>query len=205
MTLRTHKAVSWASPWQVYALGVTWLPGYSLLDVILCHPLGPLMQRVSPQLCQHAGCSEEYTISESLMKSRRVVKIHTNTCTQAHTQEYDDMIDTHWFVGYACVCFSVCACVNVCLCVSHRSRRFNYSGCIKSSFPQPSQSARLMVNTDEYCIFTINSQCVCQRGEEINAESLRERNEGSWRHPYRAEKWSAGKKKKRNWIICIII
>lgn len=71
-------------------------------------------------------------------------------------------------------------CVRVC--VSHRSQRFNYSGCIKSSFPQPSQPAHLMVNTNEYCIFTIKP-CVCmsEREQEINAKSLREEDDGSWR------------------------
>lgn len=64
--------------------------------------------------------------------------------------------------------------VRVCVCVSVTgSRWFNYSGCIKSSSPRPSESACLMVNTDEFCIFAVNPR-VCQREEEINADSPRE-------------------------------
>lgn len=55
------------------------------------------------------------------------------------------------------------------------SQRFNYSGCIKSLSPWPSQPAHLMVNANEYYIFTMKPRArarVLVRGR-INAESLR--------------------------------
>lgn len=92
------------------------------------------------------------------------------------------MIDAQRFAG---PCTSVF--VSAPACVSDGSLQFNYAGCIKSSFPQPSHSAQLMVNTDEYCILTINPR-VCQSEEEINAESLREGDDGSWRQMNSAAK-----------------
>lgn len=75
------------------------------------------------------------------------------------TQQRGNMIDVR-------VCFWCAR-----MCASHQSRRFNYSACIKSSFLQPSEPAHLMVNTNEYYIFTTKPRV---RGKKTDAESLRE-------------------------------
>ena len=85
-----------------------------------------------------------------------------------------------------------CACIFLCVCVcesSHMSRWFNYSGCIKSSFPQPSLSACLMENTDEYCILTTNRVCVWRKVRDRAHETERTGGERFMQSHWEKEWW----------------